>query len=709
MHAIPFIIIALLTVALAVISVGESYGLAATIYTSPCMVTLWALAAVASAVVMIRRRIQRRPSLMLMHMAFVVILVGAAVTHCCGVSGTIHLRLGDTPTDLYVGDAGGTECRMPVSLALVDFEVVHYPGTSAPRDFVSRIAVTGGDTVTLSMNSPARAGGYRLLQGSYDSDGLGVTLGVSHDPWGTGITYAGYALLGISFILYFFSRNTTWRRAAGILRAGAPVLLALLAAQSAWAEGQRLDSEALDRLGLVAVYHNDRVSPMATVARDFAVSVTDSERCGGYSAEQLLAGYLFDFGSFKSNPLILIKNKELRALLGIEGRRVSYTDFFAATVDGRLDIDDPAVQQRYGADIQRFETVNMLVSGALLRVFPVADADGHIAWYAPTDRLPADMDDDRWLFVRKFWGLYNEQMMRRDTAAMSGLLDALDRYQRTATDDAMPSPSRLRLERTYNGMSRMLPVAIVAIVAGMALFVMLAIRPRAGRVRRVTGLAACALLWVWLTVLTAIRWMVSGHVPMSNGYETMVFMAWCIALIGCAAHRSALMTAMALLSAGLALAVAAMSGAGSGISGLMPVLASPLLSIHVACVMASYSLFILMVLTGVMALCRRGVSIIRLTALSRVMLYPALMLLTAGIFIGAVWAEVSWGRYWGWDPKEVWALITMLVYTMVAHPTLLPRIARPRTYHIYCIAAFVSVLITYFGVNYILGGLHSYA
>ena len=116
-----------------------------------------------------------------------------------------------------------------------------------------------------------------------------------------------------------------------------------------------------------------------------------------------------------------------------------------------------------------------------------------------------------------------------------------------------------------------------------------------------------------------------------------------------------------------------------------------------------------MALTGVMALCRRRDSIARLTALSRVMLYPALALLTAGIFIGAVWAEVSWGRYWGWDPKEGWALITMLVYTMVAHPSLLPRIARPRAYHIYCIAAFVSVLITYFGVNYILGGLHSYA
>ena len=161
--------------------------------------------------------------------------------------------------------------------------------------------------------------------------------------------------------------------------------------------------------------------------------------------------------------------------------------------------------------------------------------------------------------------------------------------------------------------------------------------------------------------------------------------------------------------------VSGMSGAGASVTGLMPVLDSPLLSIHVAMMMAAYALFMLMALTAVTGILRRK-DTDRLADIVRVMLYPALALLTLGIFVGAIWANVSWGRYWGWDPKEVWALITMLVYTLPAHtsirPTrssLFPALSRSSNFLIYIAVAFVCVLITYFGVNYLLGGLHAYA
>lgn len=697
-------LILIVTLALAVISVGVHSGWPAGAYTSPWMVALWALLALAGCASLVRRRLTRRPVVLGIHVALLLILAGAAVTHFTGVSGVLHLRLGGGAVSSFT-DCDGTARQLPETLTLTAFDVRTWPGTDAPRDYVSTVTDSRGHSFTVSMNSPAATAGYRLLQGTYDSDGLGVTMNVSRDPWGTGLTFAGYILLGLTMALYFLARRSVWRSALRQLRGAALLAVAVLPLGAAAAD-----------LGDVAVYHNGRICPMATLQRDFAVTVTGDRSCAGLTSRQLFEGYLFNFGEYKSLPLLKVKDRTLRGILGAADGRVSYEDFYAVTADGRLDLGDPAVQQRYAADIQRFEAVNMLVSGALLRVFPVGEQGGGARWYAPVDNLPAGLDSDRWMFIRKFWGLYNEYRLRGDSIAAARLLDALGRYQRGVLGDAMPDAGRLRLERTYNGLSPLTPVFVSALLLGLILFIILALRPAVGCRRRAVGTALNLLLWCWLTLLITLRWRVSGHVPMSNGYETMMLMAWVMSLIGTLSWRVAVLQPMTLLGAGLTLAVAAMSGGGAGVTGLMPVLASPLLSIHVACVMAAYALLLLVALTAVLAL--TGGDAARLQALSRVMLYPALALLAAGIFIGAVWADISWGRYWGWDPKEVWALITLLTYTPAAHPgqrphvgrvALLPDLVRPRAYHLYLLAAFATVLVTYFGVNFILGGLHSYA
>ena len=169
------------------------------------------------------------------------------------------------------------------------------------------------------------------------------------------------------------------------------------------------------------------------------------------------------------------------------------------------------------------------------------------------------------------------------------------------------------------------------------------------------------------------------------------------------------------LLCGLTLLVSMLSEANPQITQLMPVLASPLLSIHVVVIMIAYSLLAFIMLNGVTAVILHYSNkecipqIERLQVISRIILYPAIFLLTIGIFVGAIWANVSWGRYWGWDPKEVWALITMLVYALALHPSSLPPFRKPMFFHIFSIVAFLTVLVTYFGVNYILGGIHSYA
>ena len=167
------------------------------------------------------------------------------------------------------------------------------------------------------------------------------------------------------------------------------------------------------------------------------------------------------------------------------------------------------------------------------------------------------------------------------------------------------------------------------------------------------------------------------------------------------------------LLSGFTLLVSYLGQMNPQITHLMPVLSSPLLSAHVSIIMMAYALLAFMMLNGLYALILstldREADLTSLTVLSRLMLYPAVFLLSAGIFLGAVWANISWGRYWSWDPKEVWALITLMIYAVAFHRQSIPLLRHPKVFHAYLLLAFLAVLMTYFGVNYFLGGMHSYA
>ena len=222
------------------------------------------------------------------------------------------------------------------------------------------------------------------------------------------------------------------------------------------------------------------------------------------------------------------------------------------------------------------------------------------------------------------------------------------------------------------------------------------------------------LLTGYVTLLLGLRWWLSGHIPVSNGHETMLFMAWVLLLLTLLLRRKfPVISTFGPLIGSFCMLVAMLAGSDSQITPLMPVLQSPLLSVHVMTVMCAYALFALQLLLGVQAflLIRKESDdeLERVTALSQLLLYPAVFLLTIGIFIGAVWANVSWGNYWSWDPKESWALITLMIYAVPLHKASVRFFQNPRCYHIYMVSAFLAVIITYFGVNLLLGGMHSYA
>jgi len=230
------------------------------------------------------------------------------------------------------------------------------------------------------------------------------------------------------------------------------------------------------------------------------------------------------------------------------------------------------------------------------------------------------------------------------------------------------------------------------------------------RVIRYSLFTFAFLLFAYITLSLGLRWWLGGHIPVSNGPETMLFMAWVMLLLTILIQKKfPIILAFGPLISSFCLLVAMLGGSSSQLTPLMPVLQSPLLSIHVMTVMCAYALFALQMLLGIYAFGAPNSNLERITALSQLLLYPAVFLLTIGIFLGAVWANVSWGNYWSWDPKESWALITLMVYAVPLHKSSISRFRSTRFYHIYMICAFLAVIITYFGVNYLLGGMHSYA
>ena len=512
---------------------GTEYALQ-NIYRADWMIALWTTATLSGIVYVLQRRMQRQPVTLCLHLAFAVILLGAFVTHTTGRQGQMHLRVGEYSNQYLLPDS--TIEKFPFSISLHGFEVTRYAGTETPMDFTSTIVIYDNERIegTVSMNSIFKHRGYRFYQSGYDNDERGTFLAVSHDPWGIGITYAGYAMLLLSMLLFFVQPGSRFRTA---LRKGRNIAIILLM---------------------------------------LFVSTTSSAR----NTQQIPA---------KENAI---------ALLGTS----------------------------YGA------------------------------------------------------------------------------------------------EALYNSMSDNRPLAITCLATGTILFVLFCINRKENRTRQIVASWIKVIAWVtaaYLSLQISLRWHIGGHIPLSNGYETMVFMAWLsILMTPIAGNRVKEMLPFGYIVCGLALLVSTFGDSTEQIAPLAPVLRSPLLSIHVVVIMISYTLLAFTMLNGVAALIINTThknsplanrEIAELQRISTLMLYPALFLLTAGIFIGAVWANISWGRYWGWDPKEVWALITMLVYSATLHSSSIKAMRRPMFFHIYCIVAFLAVLMTYFGVNFILGGMHSYA
>lgn len=702
------------------------------IYCSTPMIILWSIITVSSIIYLLKMRVHRQCITFGIHFSFALILFGALITHLDGKQGVLHLRIGDTNIKEFIKSDNKPE-SLPFEVSLKDFELKYYAGTNAPMDYISILKITDDNEViegTVSMNKIYTYKNYRFYQSGYDDDEQGTILSVSYDPYGIFVTYTGYCLLLISFVLFAFEKNSKFRLLLKHPLLKRTLVVVLLISSSFFKTSASdvpatLSESVAEEFGNFYVYYNDRICPLQTLAKDFTIKLYGKSSYNGLSAEQVLAGWFFYYDEWKKEPMIKISSDEVRHLLGIEGKYARLVDFvdnngykLDSAFSGNTYIKSRQDLERAN---EKFNIVSMLATGSLLKIYPYSAVDGKSAiWYSLADKLPTDMPIEQWSFIRNSMNYVAEKVAMNDEEALLLLFEKIKKYQERECEIGIPSPHRFKAEKFYNKASNNKVAAIVSMIFGIVAYILYC-RKLAGNKKRESGWiktlfnTILVLVFIYITVNIILRWLVCGHVPLSNGFETMQFLSWSSCLLTLIMLRRFVMALpFGLLLCGLAMMVSVMGESNPQITQLMPVLQSPLLSIHVVFVMVAYSLLGFIMLNGVTAVILRYTSSLKdeieyLYIVSRLMLYPAVFSMAIGIFIGAVWANVSWGRYWGWDPKEVWALVAMLIYSFLFHVVSIPKFRNVMFFHWYSIIAFLSVIITYFGVNFFLGGLHSYA
>ena len=712
-------------------------------------ILLWAVLAALGAFYIIKRKVKCASTLAL-HLSFIIILAGALLTHISAKRGMIHLRIGQ-PTDTYMAqdeEQGMKEEKLPFSLCLQKFEAKMHDGTNAVADYSSKFTVIDGDDKSegeVSMNNIYSHRSYRLYQSSYDEDGKGSVLAINADPYGIPVTYTGYALLFISLVWMLFDPKGGYRKLlkSPLLKKGALMTALILSmgniqtlhAESATGNLQNavLPKETAEKFGELHILYNDRICPVQTFALDFCKKIYGARSYQGLTAEQVLSGWVFYGNTWANEPFIKIKSGEMKTAMNLPDY-ASLNTFFNREMGGYT--IGQYVQEYYNGQQDKFhqqaadidgkiQIIMELREGISLKVLPYtftknvkATKDhsfikaGTTTWFSPVDKLPQAVEHQHALYIRNVFSLLNGDVKAGNTSRVNEFFVKMKKYQEVSSGNSLPTATQYKAERINNAF----PFATILFMANLTLgFIALfytIYRMTKKKDIKVLNIALPILLGVSFLALTfglALRWIISGNVPMSNGYESMLTVAWFVMLISILMQlRIRIVMVFGFLISGFFLLVSHINQMDPAIGQMMPVLNSPLLSIHVSIIMMSYALLSLTFICGIMGICLRSHGE-ELQALSRIFLYPALTTMGFGIFIGAIWANVSWGNYWSWDSKETWALITFMIYAVVVHTQSLPVFRKPLVYHIYITLAFLSIAMTYFGVNYFLTGMHSYA
>ncbi|NPA74418.1 MAG: cytochrome c biogenesis protein CcsA [Epsilonproteobacteria bacterium] len=613
---------------------------------------------------------------------------------------------------------------------------------------------------------------YRFFQSSYDKDERGTILSVNHDP-GKYPTYFGYILMGIGFILTIFAPKSRFRILARRIQKevqnnqksvakGVSALFILLlmghyqnalAQESADAlksdirQAHKYSKSHADRFGALLVQdRGGRIKPIDSLANDILNKVARTRSMYDLDSDQIFLGMIASPRLWQRIPIVKVSHDKLKKILGLPkgAKYASFEDFFTqdpkhpyklADYAERANRKPPIDRDKFDKDVLKVdERINVLYyvyTGDYLKIFPKI-GDPNNKWYDPKSAISTfpkkESEHIRSMLTAYFDGL-NKGVESGDWSDANSALKTISEYQKKYGAAVVQDNTHIKAEILYNKLNIFPRLILVYILGGfLLLFVILyrMLNPK-------TSVDKVIKVFYYLFLVTfmlqtfgmGLRWYVSGHAPWSDGYESMLYISWSMILAGLIFSRQSVMSlALTAILTGVFLFVAHLSWMDPEITNLVPVLKSYWLMVHVSVITASYGFLGLNALLGYFTLImfimldnnpknKKNEHILKgiteATRVNEMSMILGLMLLTLGNFLGGVWANESWGKYWSWDPKETWALVSILVYAAVVHQRLIPKLNGQFAFAVASTIAYASVIMTYLGVNYYLSGMHSYA
>ena len=657
---------------------------------------------------------------------------------------------------------------LPFSIRLNEFQLERYPGSMSPSSYASEITVIKDDKTydyRIFMNRTLSEGNFLFFQSSYFPDESGTILSVNNDP-GKWPTYLGYFLLTLGLFLNFFDKKSRFRKLTNFVStknlAMFVLAIALLSNTNLNANEQQTTQEksvdkveqtvqylnklkdeskvTADKFGHLVVQSNGgRMKPLATLNREIIQKLSGKSSFLGMDANQLVLGMLSNPDVWKDVKIIKIQTPKLKKFLNIpaEEKYISFSEAFnekgeyllAAETEKALQTK-PIERGTYEKDIiktdEKLNIIYSVFNGALLNIFPKVydqkSADDNFKWYSPLDAIQNFTGQNQMAIQSVVKGLM-AALAEHNWEAANNFIDMTALYQDKVGTDIKPSKEKVNAEILFNKIDIFFNLTLAYVLLGFVMIVLafVVIFKPSFKPAKTTKIifAILSLLFIVQTFGMGYRWYLSGHAPWSDIYETLIYISWSAVFAGVIFFRNSLLAlGAATIIAGIFMFTAHLTDVDPQITNLVPVLKSYWLTIHVSILTASYGFFglsaILGFLTLIMFIFRKNRPhlddiIKHVGAINEISLIIGLAFITIGNFLGGVWANESWGRYWGWDPKETWAYVSIIVYAIVLHLRFVKALNTPYVLATASLLAFSSIMMTYLGVNFYLSGMHSYA
>lgn len=664
---------------------------------------------------------------------------------------------------------GSKFIALPFAIRLNEFQLERYPGSMAPSSYASEVTVIKDDKTydyRIFMNRTLNEGNFLFFQSSYFPDESGTVLSVNNDP-GKWPTYFGYFLLTLGLFLNFFDKKSRFRKLTKFVAnknlAMFVLTLALLSTQNLKANENdnvaspevvdditmrvdylnKLKDESkvtADKFGhLVVQSSGGRMKPLATLNREIVQKLSGKSSFMGMDANQIVLGMITRPDIWKDVKIIKINTPKLKKFLGVaeSEKYISFSEAFGEKNDYLLAkesekalLTKPIERGTYEKDIIKVdEKLNIIYSvfnGALLNIFPKVydeqSADDNFKWYSPLEAMQEFSGQNQAAIGSVVRGLFNSTM-DFDWNSANNYIDMIALYQDKVGTDIKPSASKVNAEIVFNKLDIFFNLTLAYVLLGFIMVVLafvIIFKPefKPAKTTKII-LAILSILFAIQTFGMGYRWYLSGHAPWSDIYETLIYISWSAIFAGVIFFRNSLLAlGAATIIAGIFMFTAHLTDVDPQITSLVPVLKSYWLTIHVSILTASYGFFglsaILGFLTLIMFIFRKNRPhlddvVKHVSAINEISLIIGLACITIGNFLGGVWANESWGRYWGWDPKETWAYVSIVVYALVLHLRFVKSLNTPYVLATASLLAFSSIMMTYLGVNFYLSGMHSYA